>query len=262
MLKHLLMIGALMAALPATAHEFWIEPEAFEIAPGAPVVADLLVGDKLEGAKFGFVPPNFTRFDIVLGDEVIPVEGRPGDRPALNMPVEGAGLATIVHVTRPYRLTYKDWATFLRFLDHKDLDWAAERHLARGFTEDKVNERYTRFAKSLVALGDGAGTDREVGLETEIVAEANPYTDDLAEGFPVRVLYAGEPRVNVQVELFDRAPDGTVSQRYFRTDAEGRAVLDVETGHFYLVDAVVLREAEGDYPWESLWASMTFTVPK
>lgn len=258
------LIALVVMARAATAHEFWIEPEAFEVAPDAPLVAQIKVGDKLEGSSFSYVPPNFRRFDVIVDGEVIAVEGRAGDRPALNMVVGREGLATVVHVTRDYDLTYKDRATFERFCAHKDIRWACEAHDARGLDPDVVRERYTRYAKSLVALGAGQGADTEVGLVTEIVAEANPYTDDLTAGFPVRVLSEGAPRADTQVELFDRAPDGTVEIRHYRTDAEGRALLEVTPGHTYLVDAVKMLEVpvEGDGPaWESRWASLTFAVP-
>ena len=68
------------------------------------------------------------------------------------------------------------------------------------------------------------------------------------------------------MELFDRGPDGSVDVRLYRTDAEGRAVLDVAPGHAYLVDHVVMREVEPadetGSVWESLWASLTFAVPE
>lgn len=255
-----------LLASPLSAHEFWIEPEAFEFAEGAPVVAQTLVGSELKGATYSYNPRNFTRFEIVTDAGVEPVEGRLGDKPPLNMVPEGAGLATIVHVTRDYSLTYRAWEKFTAFCEHKDFTWAVDRHLERGLGQDLVRERYSRHAKSLVALGDGAGADREVGLLTEIIAEANPYTDDLSGGFPVRVLYEGAPRAEVQVELFERDPAGEVTIRLYRTDADGRATVKVKPGHFYLVDAVVMRELEvaeeTDPAWESLWASLTFEVPE
>ncbi len=252
-------------AVAASAHEFWIEPLDYQVAPDAPLVAEIKVGDKLQGATFAYVPPNFRRFDVVVDGEVIAVEGRAGDKPALNMVVDREGLATVVHVTKDYNLTYKDRATFERFCKHKDIEWACRAHDTRGLDPDVVREMYTRFAKSLVALGDGVGSDVELGLETEIVAEANPYTDDLSGGFPVRVMYEGAPRADVQVELFDKAPDGTVEVRLYRTDDAGRAMLEVTPGHAYLVDAVKMLEVpvKGDGPaWQSRWASLTFAVPE
>ncbi len=264
-MKHLIAALALLAA-PLQAHEFWIEPQVFEVPPGDPVVATIHVGSELKGAAYSFNPMNFTRFEIVTDAGVQPVEGRIGDRPALNMVPDGAGLATVVHVTRDYSLTYREWEKFTDFCEHKDFEWAIARHLERGLAQERVYERYSRHAKSLVALGDGAGADREVGLLTEIVALANPYTDDLNDGFPVQVLYQGVPRADVQVELFEKMPDGTVAIRYYRTDAEGRAVVEVTPGNFYLVDSVVMRELDvvedKDPAWESLWASLTFQVPE
>ena len=248
------------------AHEFWIDPAAFSVRPGTALVADIRVGEMLEGPAYSYIPPNFTRFDIVLGDTVIPVEGRAGDRPALNQPVAGDGLAVVVHATRNYRLTYRDWNKFVAFVTHKDFAWALEQHAARGLPQTGFAETYSRHAKSLIAIGDGAGQDRVVGLETEIVALANPYTDGMTDGLPVRVLYQGQPRAGSQVELFENAPDGTVEARLYRTDANGIARLDVKPGFSYLADHVVLRavepEADGAPVWESLWASLTFAVPE
>jgi hypothetical protein len=264
-MKHLITALVLLAS-PLGAHEFWIEPEGFRIATPDPIVANIHVGTELKGATYSFNPRNFTRFEIVTDAGVETVTGRAGDRPALNMVPKGSGLATIVHVTRDYSLTYNKWEKFVSFCENKDFTWAVDRHLERGLGQERVYERYSRHAKSLVALGDGAGDDREIGLLTEIVALANPYTDDLSGGFPVRVLYDGAPRADVQVELFERDADGVVTIRLYRTDADGRAVVDVAPGFFYLVDSVVMRELDTVEPkdpaWESLWASLTFEVPQ
>ena len=103
------------------------------------------------------------------------------------------------------------------------------------------------------------------GLRTEFVALANPFTDDLAQGMPMRLLLDGTPRPDAQVELWARAPDGTVAISYHRTDAEGIVVLPVRAGHVYMADAVTLEAVEpvgdGDPEWLSLWANLTFAVP-
>lgn len=249
----------------ATAHEFWIDPLAFQLPEGAPLVANLRVGEMLEGPAYPYIERNFTRFDLVQGDAVTPVAGRAGDNPALNMVAPDSGLTVVVHSTRDYSLNYSAWEKFVAFCEHKDFTWALAEHDARGLPRTGFKEQYVRHAKSLIALGDGLGADRAVGLETEIVALANPYTDDMTAGLPVQVLYQGAPRAMAQVELYAQAPDGTVTVALFTTDAQGLATLTVDPGHRYLADAVVLRAmtpaSQGDPVWETLWASLTFAVP-
>jgi 5-hydroxyisourate hydrolase-like protein (transthyretin family) len=79
----------------------------------------------------------------------------------------------------------------------------------------------------------------------------------------VQLYYQGKPQSDAQVEIFDSAPDGTVHISLIRTDAQGRAVIPVASGHSYLLDAVRLRSYDGpqEAVWESLWASLTFAVP-
>lgn len=253
-------------ARPLAAHEFWISPEEYTVAYGGEIKAEIRVGQDFKGAAYPYIEKNFERFELLQGETAVPVEGVIGDRPALAMAAPGEGLVTVVHQTREYLLTYSDWKTFEAFVTHKGFDWALERHLERGYSKERVRERYVRFAKSLVTVGDGAGQDREVGMLTEIVALANPYAGDLDGVFPVRVLYEGEPRGDAQVEVFRKTPDGTVTVAFYRTDAAGEAVIEVTPGSEYLVDAVVMREletGEADGPkWESLWASLTFRVPE
>lgn len=254
-------------ALPAWAHEFWIAPKAYMVEPGDVIEAHLRNGEMFKGGAFSYLPRKFRRFDVIRDGVARPVEGRPGDMPAVTMPAGEAGLLTLVHVTTDSFITYKKWEKFESFLRHKDAAWVLEEHAARGLGQDEVRERYSRYVKSLIAVGDGAGSDAAAGLETEIVALANPYTDDLSSGLPVRVLYQGAIRPAAQVELFVRAPDGSVTVSTHRADADGVALLPVKPGHEYLADHVVLRPLDPDAEdsdgatWESLWAALTFKVP-
>lgn len=252
-----------MSAGAALGHEFWIEPARYQQPAGEPIVAQLKNGQGFTGNNQTFFERRFTRFELIGNGQVLPVAGRSGDIPALTAYVPGDGLWTIVHETTPLRLTYKTWEKFQAFAEHKDFADIRARHEARGLPEAGFVETYTRHAKALVALGDGAGADAATGMETEFVALANPYTVDLTAGFPVRLLYQGAPRADVQVEIFDRAPDGVVTITTTRTDDAGQAVIPVQSGHSYLLDGVVLRPAaaETDAVWRTLWAALTFAVP-
>lgn len=262
-----LVLVTLLTPITAFAHEFWIEPLSYQIDTGATVSAHLNVGQNFSGSTYSYIEDNFERFDLVdRNGAATPVEGRLGDRPALNMAPPDTGLVIIVHETTDNWLNYSDWKKFVAFVEHKAFAGALEAHQANGWPLTGFAETYRRFAKSLVAVGDGQGQDRAVGLETEIVALQNPYRADPSNGISVQVLYKGTPRIEAQVEVFDKSPDGSVTVTTTTTDDKGIATIPVSSGHSYLIDAVILRETGNATPadgpiWHSLWASLTFAIP-
>lgn len=256
-----------LLASPVAAHELWLEPVDYMIEADGRLQAQIVNGQEFAGSRLSYVPQLFTAFDMALAEQSAPVENRPGSRPALDMPPLGEGLHVVSYVSSVSRVKYEDFAKFLRFAAHKDFPNAEADHLARGLPTEAFYEAYSRFAKTLIAVGEGAGNDSRLGLETEIVALDNPYTSQAENGIRVQVFYGDAPRAGAQYELFDKAPDGAVTITYHRADAQGIATLPVTPGHSYLVDAVVLREpspelaAEKDAVWETLWAALTFAVP-
>jgi uncharacterized GH25 family protein len=260
------VLSLLITTSTALGHEFWLAPANYQVPKNDNIVASLRGGQKFVGGPFSFLPQRFVRFDLVQGDSVVPVEGRIGDRPAVNMAPPGDGLWVLVHETTDNKLTWDEWEKFAAFVNHKKLGNALQEHADRGLPETGFRESYRRFIKSLVAVGNGAGADREVGLRTEFVALANPYTDDISDGFPVQVLFEGIPRVNAQIEIFAKDEAGEVAISTVQTDDEGRAMIPVLPGREYLLDAVILlplesTDTENDPVWESLWAAMTFRAP-
>ena len=191
-----------------------------------------------------------------------------GDRPAVNFSVEEEGLVVVIHQTTDQSVTWSTWDKFRNFVVHKDAEWVLDDHIAQGLEKDGVREVYTRFAKSLVAVGAGEGRDAISGMLTEIVAIENPYIDDMSDGLSVSVYYEGKPRPGTQVEVFQRAPDGTIEISTVKTDGRGVATVPVLSGHEYMLDSVVLRRTDklngkGEpFLWESLWANLTFEIPE
>ena len=137
---------------------------------------------------------------------------------------------------------------------------------ARGLPETDFVESFRRYAKSLMAVGNGAGSDRAIGLHIEIVALANPYTDDMTKGMPLRVLLNGQPRAMARLALFETAADGTVTEAPYTTDAQGEVTVPAKPGATYLADSVDLyslpnNDAAAGPVWHSDWASLTYAVP-
>lgn len=256
-----------LLSAPASAHELWIEPLAYEVPVEGRIEARLVNGETFQGIDVAYFPRRFQRFDLLSGEAAVPVAGRIGDRPALRADPLGEGLHVAVYQSVPATVTYATYEEFARFGAHKDFAGLRAAHEARALPESDFSEVYTRYSKALIGVGAAAGADRRSGLETEIVALDNPYTADLAGGMRVQVFDGAAVRADAQVELFARAPDGTVEVTLHRTDAQGVALLPVRPGHAYLVDAVVLRQPaaalaqETGAVWETLWAALTFRVP-
>ena len=268
MLRPFLILAAVASStVPAESHEFWIDPENHMLAPGDTMLANLRVGQEYEGSSYSYIPDNFDRFEIAFEGDLSDVAGRVGDRPALNMAAPGQGLVVVVHETRDYELTYNEFQKFVDFVEHKDATEVIAAHREMGLPETGFKEMYSRYAKSLIAVGNGEGQDRDMGLLTEIVALENPYTGDVSDGVDVRLLYEGQPRGDAQIEIFEKAPDDAVVVTLIRTDMDGVATVPVRPGHRYMLDAVVLREVAPEMEeitlavWESLWANLTFEVP-
>lgn len=258
---------ALSLALPVQSHEFWIEPLEYQIEPDGIVQGELVNGEEFGGTELAFLPQRFTRFTVASGMRQADVENRLGARPALDMAPMAEGLHVFSYQSRLSIIGYSEWQKFLKFADHKDFADIEARHDARGLPREGFDEGYWRFAKTLVGVGHSTGNDFRTGLATEFVALDNPYTDDLSDGLRVQLYYLDDLRPDAQVELFEKAPDGSVEITLHRTDAEGIATLPVKAGHSYLVDAVVLRTpsddlaSQAEIEWETLWAALTFGVP-
>ena len=225
-------------------------------------------GQGFNGIEIGYFDDRIRVFDWIQNKIRSGVDSRAGDFPAMSMVAKDDGLIVLAYESTPSTLQYNDWEKFVAFAKHKDFRDAVALHNDRNLPTERFNELYTRYCKSLIGVGNSAGQDANTNLETEFIALNNPYTDDLSDGFSVKLLYQGNLRKHAQVEVFERGPDNKVEVSYLRSDAQGLATIPVKPGHTYLLDAVVLRKPEADLAqqknvaWETLWASMTFAVPK
>jgi uncharacterized GH25 family protein len=257
----LLAVLCSLAARPTTGHEFWIEPRQFRPAPGAKVPITLYVGQYFMGNSYPFLSDSFERFYYVDARGTENIRSVLGDDPAATLTIRAPGRIWIVLRSAYFDLSYDKPGEFDAFLAREGIDHLVPRE-RRGPLP--VKETYSRSAKSLLVAGDppsGSAPDRAFGLPLELVAESDPYAGRPAE-FRVRLLFRGSALPGALVTAFHKAvPDRRLEAR---TDASGRARLALDRDGVWLLNAVHLLPAQkkGGALWETLWASLTFELPR
>jgi len=257
----LTLLTTFFVGFQSVAHEFWLEPLSYRVAPGDDIQAKTINGEDFSGVEFSYSPRAFEQSGIVSGNTRNTIPGKSGDRPAITVSPAGPGLNILYHASSMSVLTYPNMEKFESFLRGKKLDWGIAAHRARGLSEDQPREAYFRMVKALVAVGDGAGQDTFVGLPYELVAKTNPYTT--SGDVTVQLLRSREPVPNYPIYVFRRT-NGKVTKLDLKTDGAGNVVVPRGPGGEFMVNAVDLSEPsqrikdEANAEWQTIWAALTY----
>lgn len=263
-IKNLLLVVCLAAASPAAAHEFWIEPESFHVAPGQPILARTMIGSNFLGEELANYASMQRIVDISLDGVSLPVSGPEERTPSLQTRSLGEGLNVLRYQSRDFQVTYDSYDKWLMFLDEAQRRDLIPQQDALG-TRDNIREVYFRYVKSLVAVGDGQGEDTFMGMPLELVALTNPY-QDTPDGVRLRVYYKDEPAADAAVHVFIRDPQGAVTSLRLRTDPAGEIYVPTATKGMYMVNTIQVLPASPRMrdllgaSWQSLWASTTYEI--
>ncbi|MDQ3256697.1 MAG: DUF4198 domain-containing protein, partial [Acidobacteriota bacterium] len=229
-----------------SAHDLWLVPARFNVAPGGRVSVVLNTGDQFPVSEGAVKAERIERATLVTAAG--------GSTPLTAFRTEGK--STLVDVTAPREhggaivevvlkpvATKQARASFDEFVKHEGLD-AVATMLARA-PERLAEERrtYAKYAKTLLRVGEGTGASalyrRPLGHRLEIIPDADPFSLKRGEAFPVRLLFDGKPLVNARLVIgaTDAATATQSNMPGVRTDAEGRASLrlvDKKGGAHYI----------------------------
>ncbi len=265
--KTLALAGAaLILPLSAMAHDFWLQPTTFNLAPGQATAMIVEVGHGRDRQKSLIEANRVTRFDAFGAD------GRKDIRPWLNL--GDANRDTQLKFDRPglQLLSFETNGTYsdlpdIRYNDYIKFEGLtpaiAQRERLHQTTADG-KEVYSRRAKALIQVGayskaDDAVATHMVGLSLEIVPEVNPYAPGFKGALPVRIYFDGKPLPGATVMMnnldFDDRPTQIVL-----SDANGRATLNFPHLGLWQANVVWTRPIQGDAKadFETTFSSLTF----
>ncbi len=248
-----LLACALLAAAPAFAHEFWLEPSSFRAAEGERLSVRILVGDGFPGEPCARNPALLREFVVVGEGGAVPVPGDAGRDPAGELRI-GADRPRLVGYRSCHSRVVLDAARFERYLRDVGLETIIDKRAARGESKRAGREAYARCAKAILG-GPGGGIERALGHPLELVPVGDPSAGPEVE-FVLRL--DGAPAAGLLVRAFGKDRKGDPSPA--RTDRSGRVRFTLPRAGVWMLSVVAMREAPPslDADWESLWASVTW----
>ncbi|MEO7365530.1 MAG: DUF4198 domain-containing protein [Sphingomicrobium sp.] len=255
----------LLIATPVLAHDVWIQPQRFQVAPGNPLAVTFQIGHGALRQRWGDdirrIPllsdfANGTRRDI-RGD----LRNDGATRLVTRFATPG------LHVIGMQSSFALSDLPAVRFNDYAKAEGLAVVLAARqraGTVNANGRERYSRRAKALIQVGPqnaaaNAMATRPLGLKLEIVPERSPYALGPSRMLPVRVRYNGRPLRGATVKLtsleFDAKPIAIRA-----TDQQGRATFNVPAVGDWLVNVIWSVPVTGDpnADFDTTFSSLTF----
>lgn len=257
----LVMTGALAA------HDLFLKPDNFFVAPGGTVGVRVLNGtfSKSENAV---ARDRLRDLSLVTPDGVThPDTSAWDDRSdtttsVLHVRVGPSGTYVIGASVRPreLELAAKDFNAYLASDGVPDVLEARRRNDELGAA---ARERYSKHVKAIVQVGERrtAGYETALGYPAELIPLDNPYALKPGGTLRVRALVEGEPVANQLVIAGGRTPSGgRITQRSVRTDSAGIATVRVSSRGAWYVKFIHMERASADttIDYESKWATLTF----
>jgi uncharacterized GH25 family protein len=261
----LLLLVGLGMARAGNAHEFWVQPGEFQLAPGAALSLALEVGDAGMRQRSPIPLHRITRFDALgpLGDR-IDLRASLAATAKRDVVLDLPGTYVLTFATDNRAYSRQSAERFNAYLATEGLTPALEHRARTHQLHVDGFERYSRAAKSIVRVGT-TGVESQphvtkpVGLPLEIVPAASPYSRPRPASFPVRVLYNGHVLTGALVKLIDLEQDlAPVEAR--RTDSTGLATFPMPRTGSWLISVVWTKRLENspDADFETIFASLTF----
>jgi uncharacterized GH25 family protein len=155
-----------------------------------------------------------------------------------------------------------DGPAFNAYLKEEGLDHVLAARKAQGRLQEGSQERYSKFVKALVQVGDETSDSYQAmfGYAAELTPLTNPYTLKLGDTLAVRCVVDGKPAVGQILFAGGRTPKGDrIAMTRLVADDDGVVRVRLTSAGAWYVKTVHMREvSEPDANYESRWSTLTW----
>ena len=264
-MKKLTILSGLLLAISlqplALAHDTWLIPDQFNLAPNSTVTLDMTSGMEFPKLDSGPKPERVQSAQCRLAGKTFEITNKVAAPNSLQFKAElpDAGVATFWVKLPPRSIELKP-EEVKEYLDEVDAPEALRKQWAE-MKEQRWRESYTKHQKTFARVGDPT-SDRSwadpVGTFLEIVPEKDPTALKAGDDFPVRVLKDGKPFAGFSLNAVGAGqPKGETR----KTDSDGRVMFRVDAAGRWLLRGTDIRKSnQPDTDWESDFTTLTVEV--
>lgn len=251
---------------PAMAHEFWMLPTAFRVAPGGSTALQLNVGEYFGGERVGISQPLIASFrQYAAGSstdlrDTVPSTGQFG---SVEVGLAQAGTHLFAMDTQPSSVALPA-DKFHAYLHDEGLDHVVKLREAAGTAATPSRERFRRNLKTLVQVGTKTDATSSVrtGQRLELLPLANPYSRRAGQDLPLQVFFDGQPLANALVKAWFKRGGQTLVIRAVTGD-DGKTTVSLPWPGTWMISVVHMIPVTDspEYDWDSFWGNLTFGLP-
>lgn len=257
LVKLILILVCSWQAAMVQAHEMWLEPLNFFPNINEQLKVHIKVGQNFNGESYPYIQSETKSLQLFNQNKTITLKHRDGDYPAIQSIVQKNGLHVLSYESIPEKVNYESFDKFKQFLQEQDLwdKWSKENP---SYINSTIKEVYTRYAKSLIQIGQSNDEDFNTKLPFEIIALQNPYSAKNEKGIKVLLLYQNKPFKNYLINVFIKL-NSDITKYKFKTNNYGEVFIPLNKKGIFLLSAVhFIKNKDYNSDWHSMWASLTF----
>lgn len=251
----------------ARAHDFWLVPDAFEIAERAELRVHGQTSSRFPTSESAVAPDRIVEARIIgaTNEERITGLSTSGTSLVLRHRPAQAGQRVVVASIAPRSLRASG-PEFKRYMELEGAADLAAKYERQGLLpkSDSITRRYAKYAKTIVEVGRGGprAFSRVAGQVAEFVPLRDPAALRAGDTLPVRLLYRGRPLGDAHVHAGPATDAGAAADLSFTTDADGTVRLPVASAGLWNIRTIHIVPAPSGSgaDWDSHFVSFVFTV--
>lgn len=259
-------VVVLALATAAWAHDFWLVPDAFQVAEGSTVTVRGQTSSRFPTTESAVAPARVREARVLgaTGEVRVTEIGTEGKSLVLRHRPAGPG-QQVVAAALGWSSVRASGRDFRRYIELEGNPALAARYEREGVLPkaDSITRRYAKYAKTLVQVGHGGppAYARVAGHPLEFVPLNDPASLRAGDTLRVRLLYEGRPLAG-HVHGGVAVAGGDPVDVSIDADAEGVARVPIGRAGLWNVRTihVVPARAGSGADWESHFATFVFQV--